>query len=131
MKTGSAATTGWLVRSCWRHTGRTVHGEILHADHFGNCITSIGRLREQGVSLSLEPWLRQAPTGSLPRAGLQVLLPGGIVLPLLARFADVPRGEAVAYVGSSGLLEIGVNSGSAQENLALSEGQSVRLENRG
>ena len=113
------------------HTGRTVRGEILHADYFGNCITSIGRLREQGDSLSLEPWLQQAPVASLPRAGLQVLLPGGIALPLLARFADVPRGEAVAYVGSSGLLEIGVNHGSAQEKLALSEGQSVRLENRG
>ena len=113
------------------HSGGTVHGEILHADHFGNCITSVGRLREQGDSLSLEPWLRQAPTASLPRADLQVLLPGGMTLPLLARFADVPRGEAVAYVGSSGLLEIGVNSGSAQEKLTLSAGQSVRLENRG
>ena len=50
------------------HTGRTVRGEILHADHFGNCLTSIGRLREQGDSLALEPWLRQAPAASLPRA---------------------------------------------------------------
>ena len=113
------------------HTGRTVRGEILHADHFGNCLTSIGRLREQGDSLALEPWLRQAPAASLPRAGLHVLLPGGRALPLLARFADAPRGEAVAYVGSSGLLEIGVNRGSAREKLALSEGQPVRLENRG
>ena len=113
------------------HTGRTVRGEILHADHFGNCLTSIGRLREQGDSLALEPWLRQAPAASLPRAGLHVLLPGGRALPLLARFADATRGEAVAYVGSSGLLEIGVNRGSAREKLALSEGQPVRLENRG
>ena len=113
------------------HTGRTVRGEILHADHFGNCVTSIGRLLQQGHSLALEPWLRQAPALSLPTEGLQVLLPGGVSLPLLARFADAPRGEAVAYVGSSGLLEIGVNHGSAQEKLALSEGQPVRLENRG
>ena len=113
------------------HNGRTVHGEILHADHFGNCITSIGRLREQGDSVWLEPWLRQAPAASLPREGQQVLLPDGTGLPLHARFADVPRGEAVAYVGSSGLLEIGVNHGSAREKLALSEGQPVQLENRG
>jgi len=113
------------------HTGRTVGGEVLHADHFGNCVTSIGRLSEQGDSLALEPWLRQAPAAKLPREGLQVLLPGGVSLPLLARFADAPRGEAVAYVGSSGLLEIGVNRGSAREKLALSEGQPVRLENRG
>jgi len=113
------------------HTGGTVRGEILHADRFGNCVSSIGRLLEQGDSLALEPWLRQAPAARLPREGLQVLLPGGVSLPLLARFADAPRGEAVAYVGSSGLLEIGVNQGSAQEKLALSEGQPVRLENRG
>ena len=113
------------------HTGRTVRGEIMHADRFGNCITNVGVLREQGDQLALDPWLRQCPPVSLPQDGLQVLLPGGLSLPLLGRFADVPRGEAVAYVGSSGLLEIGVNRGSAQEKLGLSQGQPVRLENRG
>jgi hypothetical protein len=113
------------------HSGRTVRGEILHADRFGNCITSIGTLRRDGSALALEPWLGQCPAVSLPRQGLRVVLPGDRSLPLCERFADVPPGEALAYIGSSGLLEIGVNRGSAQEQLNLSSGQPVRLENRG
>jgi S-adenosylmethionine hydrolase len=54
-----------------------------------------------------------------------------VTVPLGRQFADVGRGEPLAYIGSSGLLEIGVNHGSAREQLNLTEGQPVRLENRG
>lgn len=106
-------------------------GEILHADHFGNYITSVGSLREAGDDLLLDPWLRQEPAITLPKAGLQVALPGGVTVPLGRQFAEVARGEPVAYIGSSGLLEIGINQGSAREQLGLIPGQPVRLENRG
>jgi hypothetical protein len=113
------------------HNRSKVHGELLHADRFGNCLTSVGLLRDQDDGLALDPWLRQCPPTRLPREGLQAVLPGGLSLPLCRRFADVPRGEPLAYIGSSGLLEIGVHRGSAQQQLGLSAGQPVRLEKRG
>lgn len=110
---------------------RGARGVVLHADHFGNCLTSVGALRDLGDELALEPWLRQDAAITLPKAGLQVELPGAVTVPLGRQFGDVPRGEPIAYIGSSGLLEIGVNQGSAQEQLGLTPGQPVRLENRG
>jgi S-adenosylmethionine hydrolase len=106
-------------------------GVLLHADRFGNCISTVGVLVDRGDHLALEPWLRQDTAITLPKQGLQVELAGGVTVPLGRQFADVPRGEALAYIGSSGLLEIGVHHGSALEQLNLSEGQPVRLEKRG
>lgn len=106
-------------------------GVLLHADRFGNCVSTVGVLVDRGDHLRLEPWLRQDAAITLPRRGLQVELAGGVTVKLGRQFADVPRGQALAYIGSSGLLEIGVNHGSAREQLHLSEGQPVRLENRG
>jgi len=80
-------------------------GEVLTFDRFGNAITN------------LEP-------EALPEA----VLVSGHRLPVGRTFADVPPGEALAYRGSSGLLEIAVNRGSARGALGLVEGAAVRLE---
>jgi len=85
-------------------TGGAV-GEVLTFDRFGNAITN---LRPE----------------SPPRA----VVAGSKKIPVARAFSDVPPGEALAYIGSSGLLEIAVNRGSAREALGLREGDRVRLE---
>jgi S-adenosylmethionine hydrolase len=80
-------------------------GTILAFDRFGNAITS---LRAEHVDLSCT----------------RVRI-GGVIFPLRETYAGVAPGEALAYPGSSGRLEIGVRNGNARLVLGLSAGQKV------
>lgn len=104
-----------------------IKGEVLHADQFGNIITSIGVLEANKDSISLKSWLAQLPKRTLPKQKIQVTLPDSSKLPLKTTFAEVSQGEPVAYIGSSGLLEIGVNLGRADDTLGLEPGQNIYL----
>ena len=46
---------------------------------------------------------------------------------LVDTFASGKNGEAIAYVGSSGYIEIGVNKASAARTLSLGRGATVVL----
>ena len=96
-----------VVESEWR-------GEVLLIDHFGNCITNFDRpaLAEAGVEEG-SPVTIEA--GAARLAGLA------------HTFSDVREGEAVAYVGSSGRLEIAVRNGAAAKQLGLKRGDRVVL----
>ncbi len=107
--------------------GDVVEGEILYADHFGNLMTSIGILRREEAQLRLDPWLGQGPASRLTGRDHLVRLPNGDELALRRTFADVEPGRGVAYIGSSGLLEIGINQDSAAAKLAITPGQIVQL----
>ena len=108
----------------------SVEGEIIHEDPFGNLVTSIGVLHPEGGHIRLDPWLGQEPESQYPARNLAARLPNGDELPLVRTFSDVQEGEGLAYVGSNGLLEIGVNRGSAASELDLRIGESVQLLNR-
>jgi S-adenosyl-L-methionine hydrolase (adenosine-forming) len=71
---------------------------LLHIDRFGNLIFD---LHED----EFECWLP-------PDGQVQVEF-GGEVIPLKRTFSEVEEGKLVAYLGSSGHLEIAVNAGSA------------------
>jgi S-adenosylmethionine hydrolase len=79
-------------------------GEVLTFDRFGNAITTL-------LSAPLGGWVEVA----------------GKRLRVLRTFGEARKGEALAYLGSAGLLEIAVNRGSAREALGLREGMPVRL----
>ncbi|WP_038055099.1 SAM hydrolase/SAM-dependent halogenase family protein [Thermus amyloliquefaciens] len=79
-------------------------GEVLTFDRFGNAITTLLR----------------APVGGWVEVG-------GRRVAIRHTFGEVGMGEAVAYLGSAGLLEVAVNRGSARETLGLEEGMPVRL----
>ncbi|HKZ54005.1 MAG TPA: SAM-dependent chlorinase/fluorinase [Anaerolineales bacterium] len=111
--------------------GPRVRGEILHPDRFGNLITSIGVLQPEADELLLEPWLPHCPPARLPRRGLRLRLPNGLLLGLSNTFADVASGEPLMYIGSDGMLEIGINRGSASTSLAIAPGQEVLLTYQG
>jgi S-adenosylmethionine hydrolase len=77
-------------------------GEVIRVDHFGNLITNI-----TGEELS-----------ELPSSENLVVTIGGLALKgIRTTYGDVSEGEPLALMGSSSLLEIAVNRGSAVEKL--------------
>ncbi|MGB7538389.1 MAG: SAM-dependent chlorinase/fluorinase [Anaerolineales bacterium] len=106
-------TTGW-------------DGEILYIDHFGNAVTSIGRISHDGRSF--DPWLRtEASAGTIP-ANSSVLLSDGTGVPLRRTYTDAKaESGAIALVGGSGLLEIASWNRPAGGGAALQPGAVVRL----
>lgn len=108
-----------------RSTGEWA-GEVLYLDHFGNAITNVGLLVWQDGELTL------APLFATDRASRRLPLPaslevGGQTLRLRRTYGEVPPGEPLALVGSSGLLEIAVRDGSAGQELAIGPGARVIL----
>lgn len=109
---------------------RTIEGEIVNIDGFGNLISSVGRLLHDEGGLAFEPWL---PTGSQARLPLPAAawLSDDTQLPLQRTFGDVEQGKPVAYLGSEGLLEVAINGGSAAEEFGLAIGDPIRLQTQG
>jgi hypothetical protein len=104
-------------------------GEVLHADHFGNVITSIGLLWWRGDELSLEPAF-QGAGGQRARfeAGKALVVAGEReIAGVHCTYANVKRGEVLALVGSEGHLEIAVREGSGADRLGLQPGDPVEL----
>ena len=80
-----------------------MQGEIITVDRFGNAVTNLLAMRGGEVHV------------------------GALALPVRRTYADVATGEAVALVGSSGLVEIAVRDGSAATKLGLRRGSEVVL----
>lgn len=83
-------------------------GQVLHVDRFGNLISNI-----------------QYPPGSAPAT---VRVGKERIARVIRTYSDVMPGELVAYVGSSGHLEIAVRNGSAAARLRVGVGDPVRVE---
>jgi S-adenosylmethionine hydrolase len=95
-------------------------GEVLHVDRFGNLISSFHYpLPESEHPIPNTQHLPASPHLSVEVAGQEI--------PRLSRtFADVAPGELVAYVGSSGHLEVAVCGGNAAEVLGVGVGAPIR-----
>jgi S-adenosyl-L-methionine hydrolase (adenosine-forming) len=91
--------------------GDTVRGRAIQIDNFGNVTTNI--------------------PAEILRGGDAVLIgsgkSGSRTLAILRAYADVAIGKPLALVGSSGLVEIAVRQGSAQQKLGLGVGDAVTL----
>jgi hypothetical protein len=111
-------------------TPEGVTGEVLHADHFGNVITSIGLLVWSESDLILTPAFRDVQRGERVRfsaAGATVTVAGQEIVGVHRTYAKVTPGETLALVGSEGHLEIAVREGSAAQRLGLHPGDLVML----
>jgi hypothetical protein len=115
-------------------TSEAIHGEILYIDHFGNLITSIGRLTWNADDmLSLVPFFDpQLQTDiPLPKAirpeSCAVQLANRIIEPIYLTYSAVPKNEVLALINSAGQLEIAVNQGNAAQALNAHVGQPVTL----
>lgn len=107
-----------------------VRGEVLYVDHFGNVITSIGRLVWEGELLRLDPAFGAAPTATLRASQIEVLA-GGRSLGVIRRtYGEVAPGAALALVGSEGLLELAISHGRGGDVLGLPIGAPVVLRAR-
>lgn len=82
--------------------------KVIYIDYFGNLITGI--------------------IAKEVKANLELNI-NGINIPRVKTFSDVDKGEPLCYENSSGLLEISVNSGSAEIQLKARVGQAIRLIN--
>lgn len=92
--------------------GHGVEGQVVHTDRFGNLITNIDR-----------QWLES-------ERAWEVRVEALLVGPLRSTFGDVEPGQWVAYMGSSGRVEVAVRDGSAAEAArarGLPEGARVTL----
>ncbi len=109
----------------------SIRGEVIHIDRFGNLITSIGYLTDDGSQLSLDPWIPGPQAARAPYARQWARLGSGEPLPVRATFGEAEVGEALAYIGSERLLEIAVNRGDAAAALGAELGSEVILHSEG
>ena len=86
-----------------RRDDGSIGGEVITVDRFGNAVTNLMSWRGGIIEVK------------------------GRRLPLARTYADVATGEAVALVGSSGLVEIAVRDGNAAATLGLERGAAVVL----
>jgi S-adenosylmethionine hydrolase len=106
----------------------TIAGEALHADRFGNVVTSVGRLLWSQNELSLDAAFGQVQEQVRFDADEVVVAVAGRDIPCVRRtYAEVEPGKVLALVGSSGYLEIAVREGSAARRLGISPGDEVEL----
>ncbi len=107
-----------------------VQGEVLHIDHFGNIITSIGRLDWLDArTLRLDPQFgTRAPTQfSVDAPSSTITVNDQPLQTIRATYGAVPVRTLTALVGSSGQLEIGMNQGHAASALGVALGDRVQL----
>jgi S-adenosylmethionine hydrolase len=88
-------------------------GVVLRVDAFGNLITNfraedLPEALQNGGTVNL-----QVGTHAISR--------------MVGTFAEGKAGEAIAYIGSSGFVEIGVNKGNAARTLTIARGAAVTL----
>jgi len=88
-------------------------GVVLRVDSFGNLITNF---RPDDL-----------PAAAMETGAVQFQVGSQSVTRLVDTFAKGNPGEAFAYVGSNGFVEIGVNKGSAAKTLNAGRGVAVTL----
>ncbi len=110
-------------------TRQGVIGEVMRIDHFGNIITSIGRLRRvDDDELSLDAlWHAGSPTLRLFAASAIVTIHSHSIHGISRAYHEAPLGAALALIDSNGFLEIGANQGNAADLLDVEQGDKVML----
>jgi S-adenosylmethionine hydrolase len=105
-----------LVSLPWPHPepqdDGSLHVRVLHIDRFGNIILH----------------LRSEDVGDWPWREIAFEVAGRQLVGLHHTFADVLPGMPVAYVGSSGYVELGVRNGSAAAEWGIVVGTCVRVD---
>ncbi|HKV24011.1 MAG TPA: SAM-dependent chlorinase/fluorinase [Candidatus Acidoferrum sp.] len=87
-------------------------GVVLRVDSFGNLVTNFR--------------LEDLPEGA-PNGGLNLQVATHSITQLVETFANGKSGEPIAYIGSSGYLEIALNKGNASRTLGIGRGAPVVL----
>lgn len=104
-----------------------IRGEVLHVDHFGNIVTSIGLWNWIGDNrLRLDPQFGPGPVlPDLDAAACQIRIGQQTITSIHTTYGSVPPDTLTALIGSSGQLEISVNQGNAARDLGVSPGDPI------
>jgi S-adenosylmethionine hydrolase len=89
-----------------------LEGMVIHIDKFGNLITNI-------TASLLEEVIKDK--------SVKIYVGNTILDEIASTFGSVAEGEPVAYIGSSGVLEIAINKGNAKEMLGVQKGAQISL----
>lgn len=84
-----------------------LEGVVLHVDHFGNVVTNI-----PAAAVAADAGLGFGADGHASR---------------VRTYGDAPPGEVIVLEGSSGLLELAVNGGSAAARTGLKRGDKITV----
>ncbi|MFH1862373.1 MAG: SAM-dependent chlorinase/fluorinase [bacterium] len=95
--------------------GRTIEGEIIYCDHFGNLMTNV---HESDL----------AKLGSFNPSFLHIHVADTCVNGLSKTYSDVELGELVCLFGSTGYLEVSIRQGSAYDRFRLPIGSKIVIE---
>ena len=102
------------VPGCRMMSSGGIEGAVIAADRFGNLLTTID-------AATID---RLRPTG---RERLVVSAGPHRIRGIADTYADLTRQQAMAIVGSRGLLELSINHGSARDALGLEKADPVRV----
>lgn len=89
-----------------------IQGWVMHIDYFGNLITNI-----------TEEMLSHLTS----KDSVKIYIGNTILKTIVRTFADVEPGEPAALIGSSGNLEVVVNSGNANSLLGVQKGSPISV----
>jgi S-adenosylmethionine hydrolase len=99
-----------------------LQGEVLHIDHFGNIVTSLGTFKWQGPDLilnGLDQFIRAETS--------QVRIGNQVITSIRATYGEAHPGEFVALINSDRQLEIAVNQGNADRLIHARIGDPVEI----
>jgi S-adenosylmethionine hydrolase len=97
-------------------TNGVVKGVVMRIDNYGNLVTNF---REEDL-----------PKASLKKGAIHLQVGKHAVSKFVPTFAVGNAGEPIAYLGSSGYLEIALNKGNASRTLAIGRGTPVVVDNK-
>jgi S-adenosylmethionine hydrolase len=104
-----------------------ITGEVLHIDHFGTAVTSIGLLQREENQLTLYPRFGAAEPLPFAADGAIAIIGNQCLTGIRRTYAEVGQGEQLALVGSSGYLELSINGGNFAERFGVKLGDTVEL----
>jgi len=90
-------------------------GEVVHIDRFGNIITSLSSI---ALGINMHNILKQDLKWKFEIGHTKIKN-------ISTTYSDVEEGEFLAYIGSSGFLEIGIRNGNAAEKTGAYIGQLI------
>lgn len=104
-------------------------GEVMHIDHFGNIITSVGTFNwTSDDKLKLSPmWSDDIPSLELEASNGHITIHSHTVHGISHAYHEVPAGTILAQIDSNGFLEIGANQDNAASRLDVQLGDKVML----
>lgn len=96
-------------------SGGLISAQVLHVDHYGNIILNLGSDNELAAKLK-EGTLIKISIGKEACSA-----------PLVKTYGEVEKGRLILLYGAGGMLEIGMNQGSAAKQLKVAPGTVIFL----